>query len=153
MVHPKDEITFRCVWKTLRFLRHRPTFGLRGRMWGVDCALHQAYKVSVMAPFEKALLKRDHGARQQECDEDGERFSSVSKSNEENISPGSFSTEGEQTCGQPCFVAHSIFGLSRYPMPASLSPLTPSYGSRTRVFAARISGRIGARVPIRQGGK
>src|SRR5262249_33071110 len=106
-----------------------------------------------MAPFEQALLKREHGASQQESDEDGERFSSVSKRHEEHISPGSFSTEGEQICGQPCFVEHSIFGWSRYPRPASWSPLTPSYGSRTRVFAARISGRIGARVPIRPGGR
>jgi hypothetical protein len=54
---------------------------------------------------------------------------------------------------QPCFVEHSIFGLSRYPMQASLSQLTPSYVSLTLVFAALISGRIGDRVPIRQVGR
>src|SRR5215510_10734678 len=97
--------------------------------------------------------QRPHGTRQQDFDEDGERFSSVSKSNGENISPGSFSTEGEKTCGQPCFVEHSIFGLSRYPMSASLSQLTPSYESLTLAFAALISGRIGDRVPIRPVGR
>src|SRR6266699_4391070 len=80
-------------------------------------------------------------------------FRRARRRNRENISPWSFSNEGEKTCVQPCFVEHSIFGLSRYPMQASLSQLTPSYVSLTLVFAALISGRIGDRVPIRQVGK
>jgi hypothetical protein len=81
----------------------------------------------------------------------GERFSAVEQEQRGEPLALGFQQRRRMTCGQPCFVEHSICGLSRYLMQASLSQLTPSFVSLTLVFVALISGQIGGQGPYTPG--